>query len=69
MSVGAAIFFMVVVLALAYIAQYYKNLAEDLAKGVLAAHQWVDDIIEALQDPDTGRGDEKVNALVKERSE
>jgi hypothetical protein len=67
MSVGAAIFFMVVVLALAYVAQYYKVKAEKLAEGVLAAHQWVDDIIEALQDPDTGRGDRKVDALVEKR--
>lgn len=67
MSVGAAIFFMVVVLALAYVAQYYKVKAEKLAEGVLVAHQWVDDIIEALQDPDTGRGDRKIDALVEKR--
>lgn len=54
-------------LALAGLAQFYKVRAETLAQEVLDAHDWVDEIIEALENPPESGPDEHLDGLVAER--
>ncbi|AUG87439.1 hypothetical protein SEA_PERCASTROPHE_72 [Streptomyces phage Percastrophe] len=48
--------------------QFYKVRSEALAKEVLDAHDWVDEIIEALENPPESGPDERLDRLVSERS-
>lgn len=54
-------------MALAAMCQFYKVRAENLAKEVLDAHDWVDEIIEALENPPESGPDERLDSLVAER--
>ncbi|AUG87376.1 hypothetical protein SEA_ZOOBEAR_72 [Streptomyces phage ZooBear] len=49
-------------------AQFYKVRSEALTKEVLDAHDWVDEIIEALENPSESGPDERLDRLVSERS-
>lgn len=53
--------------ALAFIAQYYKTVAEDLAAALVDAHSWVDEIIEALENPDESEANKSLDRLVAQR--
>lgn len=52
---------------LAFYAQYHKVLAEDLATALLEAHAWVDEIIEALENPDESEANKSLDRLVAQR--
>lgn len=47
--------------------QFYQARAERLAKEVLDAHDWVDEIIEALENPPESGPDERLDRLIAER--
>lgn len=53
--------------ALAFYAQYQRVLAEDLATALLEAHAWVDEIIEALENPDESEANKSLDRLVAQR--
>jgi hypothetical protein len=57
----------VTTIVLGIICQFYKVRAEALAKEVLDAHDWVDEIIEALENPPESGPDERLDGLVAER--
>ena len=57
----------VTTIVLGAICQFYKVRAETLAKEVLDAHDWVDEIIEALENPPESGPDERLDGLVAER--
>ncbi|UJQ86907.1 hypothetical protein SEA_TREAT_72 [Streptomyces phage Treat] len=65
---GEAWTFLVSTVVLACFCQLYKTRAEALAKEVLDAHDWVDEIIEALENPPESGPDERLDRLVSERS-
>lgn len=48
-------------------AQYQRILAEDLADGILSAYQWIDEIIEALENQDNTQGDAIIDRLISKR--
>lgn len=48
-------------------AQYKRILAEDLADGILSAYQWIDEIIEALENQDNTQGDATIDRLISKR--
>lgn len=48
-------------------AQYKRILAEDLADGILSAYQWIDEIIEALENQDNTQGDAAIDRLISKR--
>jgi hypothetical protein len=60
-------FILILTISLAGLAQYYKVLSEKLAESLLAAHAWVDEIIEALEDKDEAQGNRAVDRLVAQR--
>jgi hypothetical protein len=47
--------------------QYYKVRAETLAQEVLNAHDWVDEIIVALEAPEGAESQERISGLVAEQ--
>lgn len=51
-------------IALAAIAHRERMKREFFALALVSAHQWVDEIIEALQDPDESQGNERTDRLV-----
>lgn len=51
---------------LSAMSQFYKVRAEALAKEVLDAHDWVDEIIEALENPPESGPDERLDSLISE---
>ena len=53
--------------ALAFYAQYQRVLGEDLATALLEAHAWVDEIIEALENPDESEANKSLDRLVAQR--
>ncbi len=67
MNILGAGFILILTITLAGLAQYYKVLSEKLAESLLAAHAWVDEIIEALEDKDEAQGNRAVDRLVGQR--
>ncbi|QEA11271.1 membrane protein [Streptomyces phage Vorvolakos] len=67
MNLLGAGFILILTITLAGLAQYYKVLSEKLADSLLAAHAWVDEIIEALEDKDETEGNRAVDRLVAQR--
>jgi len=57
---SAAWIFLASTVTLAFFCQLYKVRAETLAEEVLHAHDWVDEIIAALEDPDVDQGDRRI---------
>lgn len=49
--------------------QYYKVRAEAMAEEVINAHDWIDEIIQALEDPDVDKGDHRIVDLLGVRSD
>lgn len=54
-------------IVLAVFCQFYKVRAEALAEEVLNAHDWVDEIIQALEEPDGEASQERVAGLVDQQ--
>lgn len=54
-------------LALAFVAQRERTKSEALTEALLEAHDWVDEIIEALEEKDEAEGNRAVDRLVAQR--
>lgn len=54
-------------LALAFVAQRERTKSEALAEALLEAHDWVDEIIEALQDPEGPEAEARLDRLVDQQ--
>jgi hypothetical protein len=55
------------IVALAYIAWRSQEKAQAMACALVEAHEWVDEIIEALEDPDEEVGNKSVDRLVAQQ--
>ena len=53
--------------ALSFDAQDQRFRGEDLATALLEAHAWVDEIIEALENPDESEANKSLDRLVAQR--
>jgi hypothetical protein len=62
-----AVVSIVAVVGFGIYAQYKRILAEDLADGLLSAYQWIDEIIEALEDNNEARGNVAIDNLINKR--
>ena len=48
-------------------AQVQRMISDRFAEALVETHRWIDEIIEALEDPDQVQGDRSVHRLVAER--
>lgn len=62
-------FLVAVICVLGVIGQYLYNLTVELAGQVTACYEWIDDIIEALENPIENEGNEEIDKLISLRKD
>ncbi len=58
---------MALVLALGIGAQYLWSECQRLAAAVLTTYEWIDEIIDALENPDEDAGNRRIDELINKR--